>query len=294
MKKIISFSFLTMSIATLIVACTKDKLILSRSEVVYSNDEVAEIRLIHALSSNAINTVSPVVAATAPPAMNFFVNGVRLNAISSASATFTTAYGGAFPGTSISFAGATNGNNVFDYAVVPAGASRVTGAMFRLTGASAADSVVSTTLNFDKWKKYTVIAADTIPNQRFYAFEDVFVTPDTGNYAFRFINMAMNIPTVGAAPTAFDVFSRRRQANLVSNIAYRGASAYVESRVANLFNGVLTTTDTLEIRAAGTTVPLVQINGFFPVRTRVYTFIARGVSTNVSPRNLNVAGFLNR
>ncbi|MEI6263697.1 MAG: DUF4397 domain-containing protein [Sphingobacteriia bacterium] len=294
MKKILSYSLLTIGIATLIVACTKDKLILSRSETDYSSTDVAEIRLIHALSSNSINTVTPVVAATAPPAMNFFVNGVRLNAISSASQTFTTAYGGSFPGTAITFAGATNGNNVFDYAVVPSGPSRVTGAMFRLTGASAADSVVSTSLSFDKGKKYTVIAADTIPNQRFYAFEDVFVTPDTGNYAFRFINMALNIPSVGAAPTAIDVFSRRRQANLVSNIAYRGASAFVESRVTNLFNGVATTTDTLEIRAAGSTVPLVQINGFFPVRTRVYTFIARGVSTTVAPRNLNVAGFLNR
>ncbi len=280
--------------SAVIVACTKDKLLEVRAEQTIEDKDLAQVRFIHALSSNAINTVTPVVAATTPPAMNFFVNGVRLNAISSASATFTTAYGGSFPGTAIAFASSANGNNVFDYAAIPAGPSRVTGAMFRLTGASAADSVVSTTLNFDKWKKYTVIAADTIPNQRFYAFEDVFVTPDTGNYAFRFINMALNIPSVGAAPTAIDVFSRRRQANLVSNIAYRGASAFVESRVTNLFNGVATTTDTLEIRAAGTTIPLVQINGFFPVRTRVYTFIARGVSTNVAPRNLNVAGFLNR
>lgn len=282
------------TMSALIVACTKDKLLEVRAEQTIEDKDLAQVRFIHALSSNAINTVSPVVAATAPPAMNFFVNGVRLNAISSASATFTTAYGGSFPGTAIAVAGSANGNNVFDYAVVPAGASRVTGAMFRLTGASAADSVVSTSLNFEKSKKYTVIAADTIPNQRFYAFEDVFVTPDTGNYAFRFINMALNIPSAGAAPTAIDVFSRRRQANLVSNIAYRGASTFVESRVTNLFNGVATTTDTLEIRAAGTTIPLVQINGFFPVRTRVYTFIARGVSTSVAPRNLNVAGFLNR
>lgn len=294
MKKILSYSLMIIGMAVFIVACTKDKLQQNRAEITINDKDLAQVRFIHALSSNAINSVTPVVAATAPPAINFFVNGVRLNAISSASQTFTTAYGGAFPGTSIAFAGATNGNNVFDYAAIPAGPSIVTGAMFRLTGASAADSVLSTPFIFFKWKKYTVIAGDTIPNQRFYAFEDVFVKPDTGNYSIRFINMAMNIPSVGAAPTGIDVFSRRRQANLVSNIPYRGASAYVESSVANLFNGVLTTTDTLEIRAAGTTIPLVQINGFFPVRTRVYTFVARGVSTNVAPRNINVAGYLNQ
>ena len=293
MKKILSYSLMIIGMTVFIVACTKDKLQQNRAEITINDKDLAQVRFIHALSSNAINTVSPVVAATTPPALNFFVNGVRLNAISSASATFTTAYGGSFPGTSISFAGVTNGNNVFDYAVIPSGTSTVTGAMFRLTGGTSADSVISTSLNFDKWKKYTVIAADTIPNQRFYAFEDVFVKPDTGNYAIRFINMAMNIPTVGAAPTAIDVFSRRRQTNLVSNVAYRGSSTYVESRTTYIVNG-LPISDTLEFRAAGTTTLLVQINGFFPVKTRVYTFVARGVSTNVAPRNLNVAGFLNQ
>lgn len=292
MKKIFFYCFIVSVV--IFASCTKDRLQLVRSDININNEDLAQVRFIHALSSNSINTVSPVVAATAPPSLNFFVNGVRLNGISSSTTTLTSAYGGAFPGAAIAFAGSANGNNIFDYAAIPAGASRVTGAMFRLTGASAADSVVSTTFTFDKWKKYTVIAGDTIPNQRFYAFEDVFSTPDTGNYSIRFINLGINLPTGVTTPTALDVFSRRRQANLVANIPYRGASAFVESRVANLFNNVLTTTDTLEIRTAGTTNTVVQINGFFPVRTRVYTFVARGVSTISGTRTLAVAGYLNR
>lgn len=287
-KLFISFILVCM----LCTACTKDQLVTNRAEQNITQADMAMVRFLHASSANQINTVSPVVASTAPAAMNFFINGVRLNGISSATQTFTTAYGGAFPGATISFAGSANGNNVFDYAAIPSGPTRVAGAIFRLTGGTSADTVASTIFSFNKWQKYTVVAADTFPNQRFFAYEDNFSVPDTGNYAIRLINLGANV--VSGTATSVDLFSRRRQANIVSNIAYRGASAFVESRVANLFNGVLTTTDTLEIRASGTTTALVQLNGFFPVRTRVYTIVTRGSSTQASPRNLNAAGYLNR
>lgn len=290
MKKTLSYIFIVFGTAAILASCTKDRLQQVREDVNINNEDFAQVRFIHALSSNSINTVSPVVATTAPPAMNFFVNGTRLNAITTASATFTTPYGACFPGTAITFAGSANGNNVFDYAAIPSGFARVSGVLFRLSGGLATDTVVAT-LQLNKWQKYTVIAGDTVPNQRFFAFEDNFTTPDTGSYSIRLINLALNVPT---APTALDVYSRRRAANIITNVPYRGASAFVSSPVANLFNGVLLTNDTLEIRAAGSATTLVQINGFFPVRTRVYTFVARGVSTIAAPRNLNVAGYLNR
>jgi hypothetical protein len=292
MKYYSKYFFAATLTSTLFIACTKDQLLKNRAEQSITDADLTRVRFIHASSTNQINTVSPVLPATPAAAMNFFINGVRLNAITTASLTFTTAYGGAFPGAAISFAGSANGNNVFDYAAIPSGATRVSGAIFRLTGGSSADTVASTVFNFNKLQKYTVVAADTFPNQRFFAYEDNFITPDTGNYSIRLINLGANV--VSGAATAVDLFSRRRQANIVSNVAYKGASDFVESKVANLFNGVLTTTDTLEIRAAGTTTILVQLNGFFPVRTRVYTIVSRGSSTNVSPRNLSAAGYLNR
>jgi hypothetical protein len=278
--------------ALVLVACTKDQLQKNRVDQILTGSELTEVRFIHASSANQINTVSPVVAATPAAPMNFFVNGVRLNAISTAVQTFTTAYGGAFPGAAMAFAGSANGNNVFDYAAIPAGPSRVAGAIFRLTGGTSADTVMSNSFTFNKGQKYTVVAADTFPNQQFFAYEDNFTTPDTGNYAIRFINLGANV--VGNAATAIDVYSRRRGANLVTNVPYKGASTFVQSAVSTLFNGVFLTNDTLEIRAAGSTTNLLQINGFFPVRTRVYTIVTRGSSRQVAPRNLAVAGYLNR
>lgn len=276
-----------------IVACSKDQLTINRVDQNLANLDVAQVRFVHASSANQINTVSPVLPNTAVPNINFFVNGERLNGLTTATQTFTTAYGGAFPGAAMAFAGSANGNNVFDYATVPSGAVRIAGAIFRVAGGgTAADTVLSTSLSFNKGQKYTVVAADTFPNQRFFAYEDNFATPDTGNYAIRLINLGANV--VSGNATAIDLYSRRRQANLVSNIPYRQASAFVESSVANMFNGVLTTTDTLEIRPAGSTTTLVQLNGFFPVRTRVYTIITRGSSTLPSPRNLAAGGYLNR
>lgn len=286
MKKVIYYCLFLMPISLMIISCEKDKLAQNRQDIYINPSTSTQVRFIHALSSNAINTASPITATTAPPALNFFVDGIRLNPISSASQTFTSSYGGAFPGTAIAAASA-NGNNVFDYAVVPGGTVRVAGAMFRLTGGTSADTVVATTLALENGKKYSIVAADTIPNQRFFAFEDNLPTTDTGNYGIRFINLT---PTVPATLTGIDIYSRRRAANLVTNVAYKTASDYILSPV--LVNGV--TTDTLEIRSTGTTTTLAQFNGFLPVRTRVYTFVVRGVSTLASPRNLQMAGYLNK
>lgn len=275
-----------MSISLLIISCEKDKLAQNRQDIYINPSTSTQVRFIHALSSNTINTVSPVTATTAPPALNFFIDGVRVNPISSASQTFTSSYGGAFPGTAIA-AASSNGNNVFNYAVVPGGIVRVAGAMFRLTGGTPADTVVATTLSLENGKRYTVVAGDTIPNQRFYSFEDNLPTTDTGSYGVRFINLT---PVVPATLTGIDIYSRRKAGNIVTNLAYRAASSFVLSPV--LVNGV--TTDTLEIRSTGTTTTLAQFNGFLPVRTRVYTFVVRGVSTLASPRNLQIAGYLNQ
>lgn len=284
-KNIISFCSILTAWAAL-VGCEKNLLEERRSAQFLDLSANTQVRFIHALSANGINTVTPVTATTPPPALNFFANGVLLNGVSTAAITRATAYGGAFPGTAILLGGNTNGNNAFDYAVIPGGNVRIAGVLNRLTGQTPADTVLATTLSLENGKRYSVIAADTLPFQRFYAFEDNFVTPDTGNYTIRFINMSVNVGT-GAA--GYDVYSRRRQATIATGITYRMASPWIE--------GMMTTTDTLEIRAAGaaiTTPALAAINGLNPVRRRVYTFVLRGVPTLAAPRNLAVAGYLNR
>jgi hypothetical protein len=261
------------------------------------------VRFVHAFSSNSINTVTPVSATTAPPAFNFFADGKRLNGatIAGTSPSNLTFYFGAFPGVNTT-APTTNGTNgslntggaaastiLPDYAAITGGNVRIAAVLNRLTGASSADTVIAQTLALQNGKRYTVVAADTIPNQRFYAFEDNWSgTYDKNTYQIRFINLAPNV-----AINAFDIYSRRKFQNIATNVTYRSAtpySVYITGGTLGINN------DTLEIRAAGTATTLAQFNGFFPVEGRAYTFVIRGMSNLPSSnvRSLAMSGYLNR
>jgi hypothetical protein len=261
------------------------------------------VRFIHAFSSNSINTVTPVTATTPPPAFNFFVNGQRLNGFTTASSSPSnlTFYFGAFPGVNTT-GPTTNGANgslntgsaptstiLPDYSVFPGGNLRVAAVLNRFTGASPADTVIAQNLQLDNGKKYSVIAADTIPFQRFYLFEDNWSnTYQKGTYQIRIINLAPNITT-----SSFDVYSRRKFQNLAINVNYRSATQYAVYTTGGTF-GI--TNDTLEVRAAGSAATLVQFNGFFPVEGRAYTFVIRGMSNlaTANPRYLAISGYINR
>ncbi|MFN4284469.1 MAG: DUF4397 domain-containing protein [Lacibacter sp.] len=301
MKKKIGSYTLLLAALTLFGSCKKNNL--DDYEAAKDVDATkTQVRFIHAFSSNTINTVSPVTITTAPPAFAFHVNGVRLNGVvtPTTSPSWLTFYFGAFPGVNTA-SPTTNGSNgslntggvaastiLPDYAVLPGGTMRVAAVLNRFTGASPADTVIANTVTLDNGKRYTLIAGDTIPNQRFFVFEDNWTRPAPGNYQIRIINMA---PAITHA--AFDVFSRRQARTIATNVAYRSGTNYAEFPVRGTLD---LTNDTLEFRPAGTPTTVVQFNGFFPVSERVYTFVVRGLSnlptTNV--RTLAVAGYLNR
>ncbi len=287
---------------TLITACEKNNL--DDYEVAKDIDVTSKtlVRFIHAFPSNSINTVSPVLVTTAPPAFRFFVNGQQLNGatIAGTSPSNLTFYFGAFPGVNTT-APTTNGSNgslntgsaaastiLPDYAVFPGGETRVAAVLNRLTGASPADTVIAGNFTFQNGKRYTMIAADTIPNQRFFQFEDNWTIPSIGFYQIRVINMAPNITF-----STFDVFSRRRAGNIAQGVPYRTQTQYPEIPVVGTLG---LTNDTLELRAGGTTTTLAQFNGFFPVSQRVYTFVIRGMSNlpASNARTLTLSGYLNR
>jgi Domain of unknown function (DUF4397) len=280
----------------------------SAKDVDLSNNTM--VRFIHAFSSNTINTVTPVTATTAPPAFNFFKNGQRLNGatIATTSPSNLIFYFGAFPGVNTT-APTTNGSNgslntggvatstiMPDYSVFPGGITRVAAALNRLTGASPADTVITGTFNLENGKRYTMIAADTIPNQRFYSFEDAWTVPALGSYQIRIINLAPNVPLFTTPTTTLstiDIFSRRRGGYIATGLPYRASTPYIEYPAIGTL-GI--TNDTLEIRTGGSPTILAQFNGFFPMGQRVYTFVVRGMSnlasTNV--RSLGLAGYINR
>lgn len=266
-------------------------------------DNNTMVRFIHAFPSNAINTVTPVTVTTAPPALAFFANGTRLNGtvISTTSPSNLTFYFGAFPGVN-AVTPTTNGSNgslntggvaastvLPDYAVFPGGTSvRVAAVLNRFTGASAADTLIAANLSLENGKKYTVVAADTIPFQKFYVFPDNWTVPQQGKYQIRFINLAPNITI-----SSFDIYSRRAGGYLVTGLPYRSASTYLESFVTGTRD---LTNDTLELRTGGVPAILAQFNGFFPVSQRVYTFVIRGLSNlpSSNARSLAISGYINR
>jgi hypothetical protein len=101
-----------------------------------------------------------------------------------------------------------------------------------------------------------------------------------------------------ATYTGFDIFSRRRQANIATDLTFKSASNFSELSVISpvqLFPPSILVTDTLEVRRAGSTTVVAQFNGFIPVRKRVYTFVIRGVtSITTAPRSVAISGYLNR
>lgn len=302
MKKTIYFTIAILTAGIFITACEKNDLADFAAERYVDRERNTMVRFIHAFSSNSINTVTPVTATTAPPAFNFFVNGTRLNGatIAGTSPSNLTFYFGAFPGVNTT-APTTNGTNgslntggvaastiLPDYAFFPGGITRVAAVLNRLTGASPADTVVAGTFNLQNGKQYSLIAADTVPTQRFYLFEDAWTVPERGNYQIRIINLAPNVTL-----SSVDIFSRRRGGYIATGLPYRANTPYLEYPVSGTLG---LTNDTLEIRSGGTPTVLAQFNGFFPVSQRVYTFVVRGMSnlpsTNV--RSLAMAGYLNR
>ncbi|MFN5135306.1 MAG: DUF4397 domain-containing protein [Chitinophagaceae bacterium] len=302
MTKQLKFISMIAAGLVLITACEKNNL----DDYEVAKDVNLEtntmVRFIHAFSSNTINTATPVSITTAPPPFNLFVNGTRLNGVTTASSSPSnlTFYFGAFPGVNTT-APTTNGSNgslnsggvaastiLPDYAAFPGGVTRVAAVLNRLTGASPADTVITGTFNLQNGKRYSLIAGDTIPNQRFYLFEDNYTVPDRNNYQIRIINLAPNVTL-----SSIDIYSRRRGSYLITGLPYRANTPYFQVPIGGTF-GI--TNDTLEVRSGGLPTILAQFNGFFPVSQRAYTFVVRGMSNLPSSnvRSLGIAGYLNR
>jgi hypothetical protein len=302
MTKKLKFISILVACVVLITACEKNNLDDYEVAKDVNLESNTMVRFIHAFSSNTINTVTPVSVTTAPPAFNFFINKNRLNGFTAAttSPSNLTFYFGAFPGVNTT-APTTNGANgslnaggvaastiLPDYAAFPGGITRVAAVLNRFTGASPADTVIAATFNLVNGKRYSLIAADTIPNQRFYQFEDNWTVPAIGNYQIRLINLAPNVTL-----TSIDIFSRRRGGYIITGLPYRANTPYLEFPVGGTLG---LTNDTLEIRSGGLPTILAQFNGFFPVSQRAYTFVVRGMSNLPSSnvRSLGIAGYINR
>lgn len=193
-------------------------------------------------------------------ARNFItLDGARLNGTG-------LAMGGVFPGASTITAFATilpgaRTIRVFDSAALPM------------------QTPVSISATFDVGKFYTVYTYDTSNAVKALINQDEFSVPSDTTANVKFVNI---IYSSSAIPNV-DLYSRRKRANIATNIAPLGNSNYVKH-----ISGL---SDTLEVRATGTTTTLTIVNGFTFNAKRTYNVVFRGryqSTTGTMSRGLTV------
>ena len=116
----------------------------------------------------------------------------------------------------------------------------------------------------ERGKNYTIFAYDTISAVKQKTVMTDIVVPADTTCRVRFAHFAYS-PTL--MPNV-DLYSFKRMANVATNVSPTDVSGFVPfaSRLS----------DTLQVREAGTTNVLAQLNGFFPIEKRSYTLVYRG------------------
>jgi hypothetical protein len=109
-----------------------------------------------------------------------------------------------------------------------------------------------------------MIAYDSITNPKMLALTDNIQFPTDTTSRLRFVNVIYTTTPVSNV----DVFSFKRQANIFTNVSIAQATDFIP--YASAF------TDTLQIRATGTTTSLAQLNTVVLTQKRSYTVVFRG------------------
>jgi hypothetical protein len=146
------------------------------------------------------------------------------------------------------------------------------------------DTLVPTTqfpLNFfaelEKGKYYTVFAYDSLNSpKRKVVLDNIQQFGDT-TARIRFANF----PYSSAAIPNVDIYSAKRKENIFTNISTTTVTDFIPYASA--------LSDTLFVRATGTTTNLTQLNGLLPTAKRSYTVIFRGsyrVTSGTAARTL--------
>lgn len=161
----------------------------------------------------------------------------------------TIAYGGLFPALSPS------------YAALAAGTRNIA---IRDTLVPSTQYPISFSAPMIGGNYYTIFAYDSLNAPKYKVIQDnIQVFNDTAA-RIRFANFPFSttaIPNV-------DIFSQKQQANVFTNISTAAVTDFIPYRA-----GI---SDTLYVRATGTTTNLTQLNGLVPTAKRNYTVIFRG------------------
>lgn len=165
----------------------------------------------------------------------------------------TTGYAAAslYPGTSPSFM------------IVEPGSRTIT---VKDTLATTTQPAATVTANFEAGSKYTIFSYDTLNRAKALLVKDNVVFPADTTSRVRFVNL---IYSATAVPNV-DIYSMRRAQNVFTNVPINTATDFIP------FFSNSPITDTLHVRATGTTTNIASLNGFNPLQKRSYTLVFRG------------------
>ena len=134
------------------------------------------------------------------------------------------------------------------------------------TLATTTQKSVSVTGTFDAGASYTIFSYDTLNQAKALVVKDNIVVPTDTTARVRFANL---IYSATAVPNV-DIYSVRRQANVFTNVPTNTVTDFITYAAATPLS------DTLQVRATGTTTNLATLAGFNPTRKRSYTMVFRG------------------
>lgn len=277
MKKI--FNYITIILLAIVVgisSCNKDgvNLIDENNKWVYlDSSNSANIKIIQVFAGNTPQ-IPTAPNATTGPQVFIFANGKKLNGTA-------LSYGGAWPATNV-YSNIPEGSTRFDIINARMDLSVVP----NLPKFNAGDTLATFTTTVDKGKYYSLYLGDTVPTMRVTVKEDNLVVPDYQTYKIRLANFSMsNNPS-----DTFSLFSRRQNAEIVTDITHKNISNWVQVPLPVI-------ADTIELRKKGATGFLAAVTGTFPsafpVGLRMYTFVARG-KTGVTGKTVTASFITNR
>jgi hypothetical protein len=165
------------------------------------------------------------------------------------------AYGGLFPSTGYA-------------ATVEPGSRAVT---IKDTLKTTTQNTITFTHNFEAGKNYTLFTYDTVNAVKYKIVNDIIEVPADTTARLRFVNLVYSstpLPNV-------DLYSVRRAANLFTNIAL--------AQVTDFIPFPSNTTDTIYVRATGTTTNLTPIGTVRLTEKRSFTLVYRGRYGTTTP-----------
>lgn len=208
------------------------------------------------------------------------INGVRVSnqlGFGYTATTTTAGYAMPFPGGGLN----TGGNNKNDYLAVDTGTIEVSLTVPKKGTNVDSIEVLTTTMNIEKGKYYSLIVCDSFPNAQSFVLDDNTTYADSGFYRYNFTNTIPNIPS------GVDYLLSNSNGGgikvLATGVKYKTSTGFIDfPHVGG--------SDTLRVRISGTSTILGTYTTSAITNRRCYTMVARGYlgATGVRAPNLSI------